>query len=75
MTQIELTNDEQDLVERVHQRLLGMLRDHGNTVSPEHSEALHHLLWLMTAQAMGYLTGRFVAPLPTGSGKTTAITA
>jgi hypothetical protein len=29
----------------------------------------------MTAQAMGYLTGGYVAPLPTGLGKTTAITA
>lgn len=52
-----------------------MLQEHGNVVSDEHATALRHLLWLMTAQAFGHIEGRFVAPHPTGSGKTTAILA
>ncbi|WP_420564725.1 hypothetical protein [Thalassobaculum sp.] len=75
MATLELSPDEQALVERAHQRLLVMLAEHENVVSMDHSAALRGLLWLMTAKALGKLTGRHVAPLPTGSGKTTAIIA
>lgn len=74
-SEITLSADETALVERAHQRLLGMLAQHGNIVSGAHSTALADLLWLMTAKAVGKMPGWHVAPLPTGSGKTTAITA
>lgn len=73
--EVTLSIDELALVERAHQRLLGMLAGHGNLISDAHSTALADLLWLMTAKAVGKLGGRHVAPLPTGSGKTTAIIA
>ncbi|MBO6561154.1 MAG: hypothetical protein JJ959_11480 [Nisaea sp.] len=76
MTDISLLQPaEQAFVARAHNRLVRILEGHGNVVAEAHSAALHNLLSLMTAQAFGRISGRYVAPLPTGSGKTTAIIA
>jgi len=47
----------------------------GNELSDRHAAALHELLSTFSGYAVGEVTGRRALGLPTGSGKTTAISA
>lgn len=58
-----------------HEMLLGLLRKHGNHVSPQHSLALEQLLDGLTKQGLGTSPGRRAYALPCGSGKTLCVVA
>jgi hypothetical protein len=55
--------------------LVNKLATYGNKVGERHANALFSLLHRMAQQCAGEANGRFVFPLPTGMGKTTAILA
>ena len=63
------------LTDRAFELLTGSLEDHGNVLSPMHRAALYELCDTFTGYVTGSLTGRRAFGLPTGMGKTSAITA
>ena len=63
------------VTERAHAKLVALLNDRGNNLAEDHETALYALVGSMTEMAQHKLTGRWAIGLPTGTGKTTAITA
>lgn len=66
---------EESLTRTAHRILCDYLKEKGNKLSEDHSEALRILVCAMSAYVLGTVTGRLAYPLATGLGKTSAIKA
>lgn len=64
-----------DLTKAAYDLLIADLEARGNKLGARHKLALYELLAGMTGFALEYRRGRYVYPLATGSGKTSAIIA
>jgi len=67
------TTGSSNLTAMAHKSLVTSLQRFGNTLSPQHEQALFALVDSFTRMASGDLKGRWAFGLPTGSGKTRAI--
>lgn len=65
-------DDFQRLISTAFNRLVQEMQNHGNVLSPTHTEALKVVVFEITALATGVRTGRIGIPLPVGGGKTQA---
>lgn len=63
----------QELTTQAHAGLVDSLQKFGNTLSPQHEQALFALVDSFTRMASGDLKGRWAFPIPTGCGKTRAV--
>ncbi|MDR3500915.1 MAG: hypothetical protein P4L72_17005 [Parvibaculum sp.] len=57
-----------------HQKLIATLTRHGNDLDQNHKDVLLALVGSMTEMAQGKIEGRYAFGLPTGFGKTSAVT-
>ena len=71
----ELKVEYRTLIEYSHRDLIETLHSYGNVTSESQEQALYTLLHTYAALAQGKIAGRLAAPLPTGLGKTTSISA